>query len=371
MFRRLRGSRVAGFTKRMTFAFILHPSSLILLLLSLYPFIPLTLNPVLAQAPFYQGKSIRLVVGSPAGSTYDQYGRVLAQFIGKHIPGNPDVIVQNMGGAGSMIAANHVYRIAAPDGLTLGSILPAIYFDQLVGRKEVQFDYARFAWIGSSDRSNNLLIMRADTPYKTIHDVRGASELPKCTATGTGSIAYYMPKLLEETIGAKFNIVTGYSGAPEMDLALERGEAQCRAFTLTAFFSHREPYRSWRKKGFVRVLIQTGSKRDSRLADVPTLYELMDQYKTPELSRRLARLVLSSGDLGRPIIGPPGIPSDRVKILRQAFMKTLADPALLAEAEKRNLEIEPTGGEELEALAREVMSQPPEVVEQMRKLLGK
>ena len=324
-----------------------------------------------AQTPFYQSKVMRFVVGSPAGCTYDHYGRLIAPNMGKHIPGNPNVIVQNMGGAGSVIAANHIYRIATPDGLTLGSILPAIYFDQLVGRKEVQFDYVRFTWIGSSDRSNNLLIMRADTPSKTIHDVRRASEPPKCAATGTGSIAYYMPKLLEETIGTKFNVVAGYSGAPEMDLAVERGEVQCRAFTLTAFFSRREPYLSWRKKGFVRVLVQTGLKRDPRLPDIPTLYELMDEYKTPELSRRLAKLVRASGDLGRPIIGPPGVPADRVQILRQAFMKALTDPELLAEANKRNLEIEPTSGEELEALVKEVMAQPPEVIQRMQKLLGK
>lgn len=324
-----------------------------------------------AQTPFYQGKTIRLVVGSPAGSTYDQYGRLIAPYFGKQIAGKPEVIVQNMGGAGSVIAANHIYRIAAADGLILGSILPAIYFDQLVGRKEVQFDYAKFSWIGSTDRSNNLLIMRADTPYKTIHDVRAASELPKCAATGTGSIAYYMPKLLEETIGAKFNVVLGYPGGPEMDLSVEKGETQCRAFTLSAFFSRREPYLSWRQKGFVRVLIQTGSKRDPRLPNVPTIYELMDEYKTPESSRRLAKLLLASGDLGRPIIGPPGIPGDRVKLLRQAFMKALADRELLTQAEKQNVEMEPTPGEELEALAAEVMAQPPEVVEQMKKILGK
>jgi tripartite-type tricarboxylate transporter receptor subunit TctC len=326
---------------------------------------------VQAQAPFYQGKTIRLVVGSPAGSNYDQYSRLIAPYLTKHISGNPEVVVQNMGGAGSVIAANHVYRLAGSDGLTLLSILPAIYFDQLVGRKEVQFDYAKFTWIGSTDRSNNLLIMRADTPYKTMHDVRGASQPPKCAATGTGSIAYYMPKLLEETIGTKFEVVAGYPGGPDMDLAVERGETQCRAFTLSAFLSRREPYLSWRKKGFVRALVQTGSKRDPRLPDVPTLDELMEQYKTPESSRRLAKLVLASGDLGRPIVGPPGIPADRVKILRQGFIKALSDPELLGQAEKQNVEIEPTSGEELEALAKEVMSQPPEVVERMQKLLGK
>jgi tripartite-type tricarboxylate transporter receptor subunit TctC len=326
---------------------------------------------LLAQTVFHQGKAIKLVVGSPAGSNYDQYGRLIAPYLSKHIAGNPDVIVQNMGGAGSVIAANHVYRLAAPDGLTLLSILPAIYFDQLVGRKEVQFDYAKFTWIGSTDRSNNLLVMRADTPYRTMQDVSGAAQPPKCAATGTGSIAYYMPKLLEETVGAKFNVVLGYPGGPDMDLAVERGEAQCRAFTLTAFLSHREPYLSWRKNGLVRVLVQTGSKRDPRLPDVPTLSELMNEHKTSESSRRLAKLVLASGDLGRPIVGPPGIPLDRVKTLRQAFMKALTDPELLTQAEKFNLEVEPTAGEELEALAKELMTQPPEVIGRMKKLLGK
>jgi tripartite-type tricarboxylate transporter receptor subunit TctC len=324
-----------------------------------------------AQSSFYQGKSIKLIVGSPAGSNYDQYARLIAPYLTKYIAGNPEVVVQNMGGAGSAIAANHVYRLAAPDGLTLLSILPAIYFDQLVGRKEVQFDYAKFAWIGSTDRSNNLLIMRADTPYKTLQDVRTASDPPKCAATGTGSIAYYMPKLLEEVVGTKFNVVVGYPGGPDMDLAVERGEAQCRAFTVTAFLSDRDPYRTWRKNNTVRVLVQTGASRDKRLPNVPTLVELMDELKTPEPSRRLAKLILASGDLGRPIIGPPGIPTDRVKVLRQAFMKALTDPALLAHAEKVNMEIEPTGGEELETLARDVMTQPPDVIERMKKLLGK
>jgi len=165
--------------------------------------------------------------------------------------------------------------------------------------------------------------------------------------------------------------VTGYPGGPDMDLAVERGEVQCRAFTHSAYFSRREPYLSWREKGFVRVLIQTGLKRDPRLPNVPTLYEIMDELKSSESSQRLAKLVLANGDLGRPIVAPPAVPADRIKILRQAFMKAINDPQLLAQAEKQNVEIEPTSGEELEALAREVMTQPMEVVERMKKLFGK
>ena len=210
-----------------------------------------------AQTPYYQGKTIRLIVGSTAGSAYDGYMRLIAQYWGKHIPGNPTFVGQNMAGAGSQIAANYIYAATKPDGLTLGSVIPAIYFNQLAGKKEVQFDWSKFTFIGSPDRSRNLLYVRADTPFKTIHDVRNASDPPKCSATGTGTVGHYFPRLLDQTIGTKFSVVAGYQGGPEMDLALERNEVQCRALTLAAWFSG-EIYRKWRETGFTRVLIQAG-----------------------------------------------------------------------------------------------------------------
>ena len=322
-----------------------------------------------AQTPFYQGKTIRLVVGSSAGSTYDQYARLIAQHWGKHIPGNPSFLAQNMPGAGSLIAANLIYTATKPDGLTLASINPAIYFNQLAGRKEVQFDWANFTYLGSPDRSDHLLYVRSDTPFKTIHDVRKASEPPKCSATATGTTGHYLPRLLEETIGTKFTLVTGYPGAPEMDLALERNEVQRRALTVAAWFTG-EIYRKWRDKGFTRVLIQTGKKRDERLSQVPFFRELLDEYKTAESSRRLATVVLASGELGRPYMAPPGLAPDLVKILREALMKMLNDGEFLADAKKRNMDIEPTTGEELERIAKDVTDQPPEVIERMKKLLG-
>jgi tripartite-type tricarboxylate transporter receptor subunit TctC len=322
-----------------------------------------------AQTPFYQGKTITLVAGTTAGSQYDAHARLIAQHWGKHIPGSPGFVVQNMPGAGSLIAANHLYNVAKPDGLTVTSIIPAIYFNQLAGRKEVRFDYAQFNWIGSVDRSDNLVYMRSDSPFKTIYDVRRAAQPPKCTASGTGTVGHYMPKLLNETIGTKFDVILGYPGGPEMDLAVEKNEAQCRAFTHAAWFSG-EPYRSWQSRGFAHVLIQTGRKRDERLAQVPTLHELMDEFKTEEVGRRLATVVLASGELGRPYLLPPGIPVERLKILRQAFVKLMADPDFLADIKKRGLETEPSSGEELEKLAKEVMIQPPEVVERVKKLMG-
>ena len=323
-----------------------------------------------AQAPFYQGKTVTLIAGTTAGSQYDAHARLIAQHWGKHIPGNPDIIVQNMAGAGSLIAANHLYNVAKPDGLTITSIIPAIYFNQLAGRKEVKFDYPKFNWIGSVDHSGNVLYMRSDTPFKTIHDVRSPAQPPKCTATGTGTVGHYMPKLLNETIGTKFDIILGYPGGPEMDLAVEKNEAQCRAFTHAAWLSG-EPYRTWQTKGFVHVLIQTGKKRDERLPQVPTLNELMDEFKTEETGRRLANVVLASGELGRPYLLPPGIPTERLKTLREAFVKLMADPAFLADIKRRGLEAKPATGEELEKLAKEVMAQPQEVIERMQKLMEK
>jgi len=323
-----------------------------------------------AQGDFYKGKTITVYIGTTPGALYDQWGRILAQHMGKHIPGRPEMIVQNMPGAGHMIAANYVYNKTKPDGLSLiGSIVPTLYFDQLVGRKEAQYDWAKFVWIGSPVQGESQMYMRADTPYKTIEDVRNAKEPPRCGAQGTSDSAYYLPKLFEETIGTRFNLVQGYPGGPEIDLAVERGEIHCRAFTIEAFMS-REPYHTWRKKGFVRNIIQTGKKRDPKLPETPTLWELMDRYKTPDGSRRLATLMLASGQLGRPMMGSPGIPADRVKMLRDAFNATMKDPEFLADIDKRQFDLDPVAGDELEKTVKEVMSQPPEIIARMKKLLG-
>ena len=239
-----------------------------------------------AQSSFYQGKTVTVVAAASAGSLYDLYARLVAQFIGKHIPGNPNFIVQNMPGAGSIIGANYIYNVVKPDGLSIGAVQPSIYFNQIQKQAEVKYDWAKFTWIGSTDKSDYLLYMRADLPYKSLADVRRAKEPPKCGSTGAGTSGSYMPKLLEETLGTKFTVVAGYQGGGEIDLAVERGELHCRALTIQAYHS-REPYHTWRKTGFARILMQTGKTRDPRLPDVPTIYELMNEHKTPEAERRL------------------------------------------------------------------------------------
>jgi tripartite-type tricarboxylate transporter receptor subunit TctC len=322
-----------------------------------------------AQAPFYQGKTVTLIVGSGAGTAYDMYARLLGSYIGKHIPGNPSVIVQNMPAAGGLVAANFVYEVAKPDGLTIASINPAHYFNQIQGNKEVKFDWTKFTWLASSDKSEHMLYMRSDAPYKTMQDIRKATEPPKCGATGTGTSGHYIPRMLEEALGTKFQIVTGYAGGNEIDLATERNEVVCRSFTTAAYFA-REPYHTWRKKNFVRILVQTGQKRDPRLPETPLLSELMDEVKTSELGRRVVTVMLGSGELGRPIVTHPATPPERTKVLREAFMRSMADPALLEDAAKNKLEITPVGGEELARIAKAVIDQPPEVIERIKKILA-
>lgn len=324
----------------------------------------------LAQPSFFQGKAMKIIVGYQAGDTHDLWARAYSRHMGKHIPGNPEFLVQNMPGAGSMVAANYVYNVAKPDGLTLGSIAPGLYLPQLTGNKEVKFDWAKYTWIGTPEHNGTLLFMRSDAPYKSIEDIRKAKEPPKCSATGVGTSGHLVPRLLEETLNLKFQLVTGYPGGAEQDLALERGEVQCRAITVAAFFG-REPFLSWHKKGIVRILIQTSRKRHPKIPEVATLWEYMEKERGPEANRRLATVALGSGGFGSwPIVSSPGLPADRTKTLREAYAKTLQEPDLVEEAKKRGWELRPVGGEDLEALAKEVSSQPGDVVERMKALMG-
>lgn len=322
-----------------------------------------------AQSNFFQGKTIRVVRGGQPGDLFDLWTRHIATYLGKHIPGHPSVMVQNMPGAGSVIAANYVYGKAKPDGLTIGALSPGIYMDQLVGRKEVQYDWAKFTWIGTPEQIEAVIIFRGDSPYKTIDDLRKAAEAPRCGSTGTGSTTYHVPKLIEEIFNVKLAVITGYQGAGDIDVALERGELQCRLITISSFFS-REPHMTWFKKGFVRAVVQTGRKRDPLLPDTPTIYELMDRYKNREADRRLATLVTAPNEFGRPWVATPGIPAERVKSLREGWSQTMKDPDLLAEAKKRGWPVEAVGGAELAGLAKDVMAQPPEVIARLKKLLA-
>jgi tripartite-type tricarboxylate transporter receptor subunit TctC len=323
-----------------------------------------------AQADsFYKGKVLTIVVGVTPGGAYDVWARMIASHMSKHIPGNPSIIVQNMPGAGGLVAANYVYSVAKPDGLT--TVMPAnrLYIDQFVGRSEVKFDVRKFLWIGNPQRYYTVMYMRADTPYKSITDVINARTPPKCGAPGTNSTGYTLAQLLEDAVGAKFDFVLGYPGASEIDLAVERGEVVCRGHDIINHFSG-ATYRGWHERGFDRHIVQDSPKRDAKLPDTPTLFELMDKYKTPQLSRRTAEFISASAEFGRPMLTTPGTPAARVKILREAYAQTMKDPAFIAQADKAQLVLQPSSGEELQSLANRIMDQPAEVVQKVKKILN-
>ena len=318
----------------------------------------------------FEGKTIKIIVGFTSGGFYDRWSRLLARYVPKYLPGNPEMVVQNMPGAGGLIAANHMYGVAKPDGLTIGMMSYGMYLDQMVGRKEVQYDVRKFKWIGSPEKSDVLFYMRSDTPYKSIADIQNAATPPKCGSTGTAGTDYILARLLEETLDAKIESVLGYPGGSEVDLAVEKGEVQCRAMTAAPFFG-REPFISWRKRNFVNVLLTGGLKRDPRVPDTPTIYELFDKEKTPEESRRVADVILRGGDFGRPWVMPPNTPPQVVKTMRDAYAKAMGETTLLDEAKKGKLEVEYVPGEELQQLAETMLSQPPGVVARVKKLLDR
>jgi tripartite-type tricarboxylate transporter receptor subunit TctC len=318
---------------------------------------------------FYRGKAVRIVVGLSSGGGYDRSARLIARYLGKYIPGNPEILVQNMPGAGSVIAANFVYNVAKPDGLTLLMPHNNIYLNQLAGSPEVKFDLRKFNWIGAAERDDMMMFARADAPFKSVADIIKAKEPPRCGSTGIGSSDYVMSRILEETVGAKVNNVLGYPGSSEIALALERAEVMCMGLTISTFFT-REPFLSWQKKNFVRFIAQSGRQREERVPDAPTIYELMEQHNSGPTSRRVAEAMLSGGEWARSMLAPPETPPERVKILRAAYEKALSDPQLVAEAKKGRVEIVLSKGEDLQARVAKIMEQPPEVVARIKELFG-
>ena len=321
-----------------------------------------------AQVRPYEGKTIRIVVGAGSGGTYDIWARILSRHMGKHIPGNPNFIVQLMPGASSLVATNYVYNVANQDGQTLLIPNSNIYMEQLLGSPEAKFDLRKFHWIGSQMKDQSVLFARSDSPYKSLDHILKAQEPPKCGASGVGSSGYLLPKVVEEVTGAKFSIILGYQGGKESDLAVERGELHCKGTTLTAYFA-REPYISWCKKSFVLDLAQTPNKRDPKLPDTPTIYELMERYKTPDLNRRVARVLAAGGELGNPLAVGPSVSPEKVKILREGFAKTLKDPEVIAETAKARIDIDASTGEETQNTMSSSVDEPKEVVERIRAIL--
>ncbi len=328
-------------------------------------------QPLLSEAwaqPYYQGKTIRVIVFGAPGGGNDLWARLVARHLPKHIPGNPGAIVQNMPGAAGMIATNYIYGVAKPDGLTIGLIAPALYQAQLVGRGEAKFNWADFGWIGTGEGSAYQIYIRSDAGIKTLEDLRRTKEPARCAESALGSMNYAYIRLIEEVFQANFSPILGYKGSGDMNLALERGEAVCRSTTISALLTT-DPPRTWLKTGFVRVIIQSGRKRHPALSDVPTIWEQADKYGIGPVDRELMQLVLAAAEFGRPFITPPHVPKERLAILREGFLKTMKDPGFLAEATKAGLEVDPTPGGELERLAKNVVAAAPKTVQRLKNVL--
>jgi tripartite-type tricarboxylate transporter receptor subunit TctC len=317
---------------------------------------------------FYKDKTVRVIVGFTPGGFYDRWARLLSRYMPKYIPGNPNFLVQNMPGASSVIAANYVYNLSKNDGLTLLVPINSLYLDQMVGRKEVKFEMRKFEFIGTQEKAPTMLYFRSDSPFKTLADIIQAKEPPKCGSTGTASTGYLLGKIMEEAFKARLNTVSGYQGGSEIDVAVERGEIVCRGMDIPPHFG-REPFDTWHKKGFDRHILQAGTKRDPRMGDAPTLAELMDQYKTSDVVRATARIILASGEFGRPMVAGPGIPPERIKILREAYGKAMSDAGLVDEAKKSQMDMEYTPGSELQNMMKEILDQPREVVDRVKKII--
>jgi tripartite-type tricarboxylate transporter receptor subunit TctC len=315
--------------------------------------------PTAQAADFYQGKQITITVGFTAGGTYDATARLFARYLGRHLAGNPSVIVRNMPGAGSLVATTQLYNTAPKDGTSLGIIGGGTVLEPLLGNPRAKYDPRRITWIGGRSRDNFLCLVWHTVPVRTIADVTRRETVVGATGPGSRTLTY--PKGLDELIGTKFKIVSGYPGGNEITLALEKGEVEGYCGWALGSIKTRAP--EWLRDGTLRPLAQfTLSKPD--LADVPVASDLA---KTPT-GRQAIDLLAADSVLAWPLMAPPDLPAERVDELRAAFGAMMADPDLLAEAARQALDVDPVSGAEMQALVERLYRAPPEVVDLVQKI---
>jgi len=302
-----------------------------------------------AQAEdFYRGKTVRLVVPSAPGGGYDSYGRTLAQFMAKHIPGEPTVVVQNMPGAGGLTAANWLFNIASKDGLTFGMIQRGVPFYPYFGDKNALFKPAEFVWLGSLAAEVGAISVFHTSKAKTMAD---AFSFPILLGGSGPNDSETYPHLMNNTIGTKFKIVSGYKSNTETLLAIERGEVEGLSGSWSSMKANRP---AWVKDNQVRALVQIARAKQPDLPDVPLV---MDFVKNPE-QRAMWNVALAMAQVGRPVAAPPGIPKEQADILRKAFWDTMQDPAFVADMEKNRREVSPENAESMERILQEVAATP-------------
>ncbi len=308
--------------------------------------------PARAQSA-YEGKTITIITSTGVGGVYDLTARVIARHIGRYIPGNPSLIVQNMPGGGNVLATNYMYNIAPRDGLSIASIHNAMPLHQVLDGRGVRFDASKFNWLGSTGSENEVILAWRTAGITTLKQAM-AKEIV-LGSTGSGSGLSIIPTAMNNVLGTRFKLVIGYKTSEDINLALERGEVQARAFGINSIESQ---HPDWLTQGKVVFLAQAGVKRDKDLPDVPLLTELA---ATPE-QRGILKLISSPAGLGHPYLAPPGVAPERLALLRNAFAATLKDKAFLAEVDNLHIAIDPMSTDEVGAIVAETINAAPDVV---------
>ena len=315
-----------------------------------------------ATDTFYKGKTIQVFVGYPPGGGFDLYARLLTEHMGRHIPGNPSLVLQHMPGADSVKMANYVYGVAPQDGTVIGLPLHTLVLNEVLWKDEGgQFQIAKFNWIGRMDAIDLTMLAWGATGIRTIEDVK-MRELIVGSTSVKGTVAM-VPTALNRLIGTKFKLVQGYSGSREQLLAVERGEVQGMGNAVWSQLKVSNP--EWIAEKKISILYIIGLKRAMDMPDVPTIVELVS---TPE-DQKVMKLLASTSEMGRSFTAGPQVPAERVAVLRKAFMETASDPALRDEADKRQININPMSGEQLQSLIGEVTGYPEALFERTRQLV--
>ncbi len=316
-----------------------------------------------AVADFFHGKQVNIVVGSSAGGGYDTYARLIARHLGEHIPGNPEVVVQNMPGAGSNKAAGYIYSVAPKDGTVMGAVFPGALLDPLIGDVTVQQDPNKLLYVGSANSDVYICFVRSDAPAKTFQEVFSHEVI--LGASNTGGTTRDLPAMLNNLLGTKFRVVTGYAGSKEITLAIERNEVNGACGIGWSGLPTLHP--DWFGKKLITVLVQLSMKGHPELNKIGI--PLAVQFAKTDEERQVMELIESQGVFGRPYVLPPGVPPERLAALRRAFVDALHDKALLAEAGKMQLDLDFLSGDELQALITKLYTLPPHIVAHAKQAL--
>jgi tripartite-type tricarboxylate transporter receptor subunit TctC len=314
-----------------------------------------------AVADFYRGKTVSVIVGYSAGGGYDVYARAVARHMPRHLPGNPSFIVQNLTGAGSVNAANHLYNVAARDGTTFGTFGRGLAMEPLIGTAKVKYDATRFTWLGSGTNEVSVCATWHASGVKSFAD---AQKQPFTVGgEGPGSDPDTFALLMRNAFGVKLRLITGYKGTSDVILAIERGEVDGRCGW--SWSSVKTTRAAWIKEKKLNFLVHLSETKAPELPDVP----LIAEFAKTDRQKQILRLVLSRQVVGRPFAAPPGVPEDRKQALRRALDATLKDPAFLDEAKKLRLDVNPVSGAEIDKLIGELYRTPKDVVEETRKAI--